>query len=527
MVESEQMSCYEQCQLIGPQDNEMCLEFDFSRREESSLSINFGEGDIVENSNAEITQKNEEQFAPIQEPNLNYEQNGTILQSQSLKNFEEECKPMSPISEFNPFRSEESSWSIKLGDGNIAENSDAEITQKNEEQFAQELTALNQEPNLNYEQNGTKRQPPSLKIFEKECKSIIPISKLDLLQRKESSLDSKIYRDIAENLDAELTKKNDEQLPPELATPIQESKTNVEKKGTIRQCPSVKYSGDDKNRNFAEDSNADFTQKNEKQLAPTFTAPFQEQSVVNFEQKETTRQTPNVKHSEDDKNNEKKQNLGRKRKKHDKYCEDNMMQKIKTNIMEYKIFNRLNGSLKNKEYQFYRLHKALSENLKKSFNQKLLKTTIRDLFYYINISDKYWIPIDRSSNRNLINLIEDEEEKGKKNEETETKKILNMKYHDIIKQVREGELDDFLNYIKNKEENMKKNTSGKNKDENMKKNTSDKNKDENMNNDNNEKYMESLRELINNFEDWFNKKKGRQRKKEKNNRLCRLILLVH
>ena len=62
-----------------------------------------------------------------------------------------------------------------------------------------------------------------------------------------------------------------------------------------------------------------------------------------------------------------------------------------------------------------------------------------------------------------------------------------MTYHDIINEVREEELDDFLNYIKNREKNM--------------------------NNDNDE-YMKSLRELLNNFEKWFNDKKGRNTKKK-------------
>ena len=163
-------------------------------------------------------------------------------------------------------------------------------------------------------------------------------------------------------------------------------------------------------------------------------------------------------------------------KKHNKYSEDNTIQKIKTNIMEYKIYRRLNNSLKNKRYKFYRLHKALNENLKKSFNQKLLNTTIRDLFYYINISDKCRTLIDPLSNRKLIGEIEGEKE------ETETLKILNMTYHDIINKVRKEELDDFLNYIKNREKK----------------------------NEDNDEYMKSLKELLNNFKKWFDDKEGRR-----------------
>jgi len=220
---------------------------------------------------------------------------------------------------------------------------------------------------------------------------------------------------------------------------------------------------------------------------------FSQEIYFNQEQNKTTSQSSRVKNPEDDNKNKKVKLRGRKRKSsfnkktddskvHNRNAKDNTVRKIKTNIMEYKIINRLNRSLKNKGCKFYRLHKALSENLKKSFNQKLLETTIRDLFYYINISDKYRTPIDPLSNRKLIDKIEREQV------ETETLKILNMTYHDIINEVREEELDDFLTYIKIKEEKMK--------------------------NGNIDEYMKSLRELLIDYEEWFDKKIGRGPKNE-------------
>ena len=229
--------------------------------------------------------------------------------------------------------------------------------------------------------------------------------------------------------------------------------------------------------NFNESNlNEILTQKNLEELDQVMT--FSQEIYFNQEQNKTTSQSSRVKNPEDDNKNKKVKLRGRKRKSsfnkktddskvHNRNAKDNTVRKIKTNIMEYKIINRLNRSLKNKGCKFYRLHKALSENL---------------LFYYINISDKYRTPIDPLSNRKLIDKIEREQV------ETETLKILNMTYHDIINEVREEELDDFLTYIKIKEEKMK--------------------------NGNIDEYMKSLRELLIDYEEWFDKKIGRGPKNE-------------
>ena len=470
----------------------------FGSEESSLFSMNFGDGDVAEYLNAEITQKNDERLAPeftalIQESNVNDEKKGIIWQPTNSKNFEELCKSMSPFSEFGPSRREESSLlNMNFGDGDVAEYLNAKITEKNEEQLAPKNTALIQESNVNDEKNGTKWQPRNLKNLEVEYESMSPFSEFGPSRREESSLSHIIDK----YSNAEIIEKNGEQLSQTSIAPIQKSDFKVEKHGTTPQYPDEKNSEDDKNGDIAEYSNAEITQKNDEQLPQTFTPPFQE-SNIKFELAGTTSQSPSVKNTEDEKKNEKtEKKLGKKReesstektdnsKKHNKYSKDNTIQKIKTNIMEYKIYSRLNNSLKNNEkykrYKFYRLHKALNENLKKSFNQKLLNTTIRDLFYYINISDKCRTSIKPLSNRNLIDTIEAEQV------ETETLKILNMTYHDIINKVREEELDDFLNYIKSREKNM--------------------------NNDNDE-YMKSLGELLNNFEKWFDEKKGRNTKKK-------------
>ena len=465
----------------------------FGSEESSLLSMNIGDGDVAEYLNAEITQKNDERLAPeftalIQESNVKDEKKGIIWQPPNSKNFEELCKSMSPFSEFGPSRREESSLlNMNFGDGDVAEYLNAKITEKNEEQLAPKNTALIQESNVNDEKNGTKWQPRNLKNLEVEYESMSPFSEFGPSRREESSLSHIIDK----YSNAEIIEKNGEQLSQTSIAPIQKSDFKVEKHGTTPQYPDEKNSEDDKNGDIAEYSHAEITQKNDEQLPQTFTPPFQE-SNIKFEQARTTSQSPSVKNSEDEKKNEKTE-LGKKRnnsgtektddsKKHNKYSKDNTIQKIKTHIMEYKIYRRLNNSLKNKRYKFYRLHKALNENLKKSFNQKLLNTTIRDLFYYINISDKCRTLIDPLSNRKLIDKIEAEQV------ETETLKILNMTYHDIINEVREEELDDFLTYIKIKEEKMK--------------------------NGNIDEYMKSLRELLIDYEEWFDKKIGRGPKNE-------------
>ena len=469
----------------------------FGSEESSLLSMNFGDGDVAEYLNAEITQKNDERLAPeftalIQELNVKDEKKGIIWQPPNSKNFEELCKSMSPFSEFGPSRREESSLlNMNFGDGDVAEYLNAKITEKNEEQLAPKNTTLIQESNVNDEKNGTKWQPRNLKNLEVEYESMSPFSEFGPSRREESSLSHIIDK----YSNAEIIEKNGEQLSQTSIAPIQKSDFKVEKHGTTPQYPDEKNSEDDKKGDIAEYSNAEITQKNDEQLPQTFTPPFQE-SNIKFELAGTTSQSPSVKNTEDEKKNEKTEKiLGKKReesstektdnsKKHNKYSKDNTIQKIKTNIMEYKIYSRLNNSLKNNEkykrYKFYRLHKALNENLKKSFNQKLLNTTIRDLFYYINISDKCRTSIEPLSNRNLIDTIEAEQV------ETETLKILNMTYHDIINKVREEELDDFLNYIKSREKK----------------------------NEDNDEYMKSLKELLNNFEKWYDEKKGRNTKKK-------------
>ena len=249
----------------------------------------------------------------------------------------------------------------------------------------------------------------------------------------------------------------------------------------------------DFNEGISKIDNERFTAKNENELDQIDKGDSFEM-YFNVEKNGTTA-ISSKKNLSDDKNRKNEKLMGRKKKNpekasssnlkiHDKNAEDNMIRKLKTNIMEYKIFNRLNESLNDKTCEFYRLHSDISENLKKDFNEDLMKTKIRDLFYDVNISEKYRSDIDPFSNRMLIDKIEREQK------EIETLRILNMTYYEMIIKVREEELESFLANIKNKETKMN-------------------------DNQNIDEYMNSLKDLLNKYKEWFAKKNQEIEKKRR------------
>ena len=168
---------------------------------------------------------------------------------------------------------------------------------------------------------------------------------------------------------------------------------------------------------------------------------------------------------------------------HNKNYKDNIMRKIKTNLMDY-ILKNLNESLKNKKFSFYRLDKLISENLRRDFNIKLMERTIKDIFIKTKISGKYKKCKNQFVNILLIKKIFNEKE------ETEAIDILNKKYIDIIKEIRENRLNDFLESIKKKEKD-----------------------DDSTDID---QYMKLFRDLFLSYENWFINKKGRNKKAKEN-----------
>ena len=167
---------------------------------------------------------------------------------------------------------------------------------------------------------------------------------------------------------------------------------------------------------------------------------------------------------------------------HDKNSLDNMMRKIKTNLMDH-LVNKLNNSLKDKTYKFYKISSFISENLKKDFNIKLMERTISDIFINTKLSNTYRKKKYISLNKILIDKIYNEKV------ESETIKILDKKYIEIINEIKENDLQEFLNKIEAKEKG----------NENQKV----------------EEYINSLEELFKNYEKWFQTKRGRAPKTTK------------
>ena len=157
----------------------------------------------------------------------------------------------------------------------------------------------------------------------------------------------------------------------------------------------------------------------------------------------------------DNKNSEEKENInvnirGRRKKnveydskpKHDKFNEDNIMQKIKKSIFYY-ILDNLNKSLKYEIYKFYPLTKEININLKKDFNEKLLNRTIRDIYMKSDLNKRY-ININ-DLNRTLIKKIYAQKI------EKDTINILDKKFKEILDYIREKDLDNFLTEFRNRE----------------------------------------------------------------------------
>lgn len=172
---------------------------------------------------------------------------------------------------------------------------------------------------------------------------------------------------------------------------------------------------------------------------------------------------------------------------HDKFSDDNLMRKIKSNITNY-IITELNNSLRYKKYKFLKWQKDLTENLKKVFNIELLDRSIMDIISNTPIAKKYK-KIDKDSNKKLVQKILEE------NRESKTIAIFNKKYIDIINEIRfdENNVYFFLKKIKEKEKNVKQN-----------------------NNIDIEKYIKLIKDLLYNYEKYFYDKVGRQNNTKKN-----------
>ena len=175
---------------------------------------------------------------------------------------------------------------------------------------------------------------------------------------------------------------------------------------------------------------------------------------------------------------------------HNKSSKDNKIRKLKRYILDY-ILLILNHSFKYRNIKFLSLNKKMKERLKRDENLELLNRTIADIFSNTKmnkVSEK-----KGKSNKDLIIKIYEE------NIETETIKILDMTFQEILNEIRDKYLDDFLGGIKEKEIKME--------SKNKKNNNYQKDFDI-------EKYLDEIKDLLFIFEEWFKKKNGRNRIKE-------------
>lgn len=171
---------------------------------------------------------------------------------------------------------------------------------------------------------------------------------------------------------------------------------------------------------------------------------------------------------------------------HTKFSKDNIMRKIKTRLFD-EMLKKLNKSIKFGSGKFKSLNKKIRENLKKSLNIILLYKPIKDIFAYTQLNKRNEKIAEY--NNELIKKIYDE------NKEKETINILEMKFQDFLNYIRNNHFEEFLQKIKDKEIKV----------ENRYKNEISEEFDI-------DSYIEDVRTSIKEYENWFQKKKGRGEK---------------
>ena len=165
---------------------------------------------------------------------------------------------------------------------------------------------------------------------------------------------------------------------------------------------------------------------------------------------------------------------------HDKFSEDNMIRKIKSNYIKY-AHERINSNISNKDLQLLRLDSELNEILKKDYNLQLMDKTFKNLYENTPISSKYRKK-DDNINKYLIEKLYNEERFTQINAISDLDKTYKELYNDYIN----NHLDELLNKIKNELEKV-----GKESKESI------------------AEYIEKFKHLCLTYEDWFKNKKGR------------------
>lgn len=212
----------------------------------------------------------------------------------------------------------------------------------------------------------------------------------------------------------------------------------------------------------------------------------EETKETNFLSKKTRRSS-----SDDQNENEKPvPKKGRKTKQetekgeHTKYKEDNMMRKVKSNFF-CKVHKLVNGAIKYKNYQFLKLHPRLNKELKKEFNEQLMEKSFKYLYENEEIGDKYSKSKDKENSMNNKKVIKYLYSENNANEE-EVRKILDKTYIELFNELKVEFSKELLKKIEVEERNKGEN------EENIK------------------IYIEGIKNIIENYEKWFNDKKGRK-----------------
>ena len=186
---------------------------------------------------------------------------------------------------------------------------------------------------------------------------------------------------------------------------------------------------------------------------------------------------------------------------HDKYSEDNIIRKIKINIFNYArdiINQNFVGKLK-----LLKLDHDSIKDLKKSENIKLFnkEVLLKDIFSKYQISNKYKKEKYKNYNKNIIEQID----KGKIKEK-KVKKILDLKFEELLEIFRGKINEDQSNFNGIKDELEKENVNiFINRFEGYERFINNLKEDELED----QIYMSKIEDLTKGFKKWFEKKEGR------------------
>ena len=109
---------------------------------------------------------------------------------------------------------------------------------------------------------------------------------------------------------------------------------------------------------------------------------------------------------------------------HNKNCEDNIINKIKTHFFLY-LYEIINENVENEKYKIKKLPTKVISNLNVIDNEEMWNNTLSDILKSNKISKKY-STFDEWENKKIVEKIE----KNKK--EIKVKKLLNLKFNELF-----------------------------------------------------------------------------------------------